>query len=69
MEEVAGDAALLVDPFDVDAIATALSQLIDNRNLAARLGVAARERAGTYSWDRTAELMVAVYNEAAESVR
>lgn len=68
-EEVAGDAALLVDPTDTDAIAAAMERLLDDRALAARLGVAARERAATYSWARSAELAAAVYAEAAESPR
>src|SRR5438105_1342734 len=68
-EEVAGDAALLVDPLDVDAIAEALQRLIDDRALAAALGAAARARASTFTWDRSAELAVAVYAEAIEASR
>ena len=33
MPEVAGDAALLVDPFDVSAIRSAIQAVIDNREL------------------------------------
>ena len=62
--EVAGDAALLVDPLDVDAIAGALQRLLDDRDLAASLGVAARERAATFTWERTSEAMVAAYAAA-----
>ncbi|MEO8425048.1 MAG: glycosyltransferase family 1 protein, partial [Actinomycetota bacterium] len=66
-EEVAGDAALLVDPTDTDAIAAAMQRLLDDSDLSARLGKAARERAATYSWARSAELTAAVYAEAAAS--
>jgi glycosyltransferase involved in cell wall biosynthesis len=68
-EEVAGDAALLVDPTDTDAIAAAMERLLDDRELADRLGAAGRERAAAYSWARSAELAAAVYAEAAERPR
>jgi len=68
-EEVAGDAALLVDPLDVDAIAEALQRLLDDRALAAALGAAARARASTFTWERSAELVVEVYAEAVEASR
>jgi glycosyltransferase involved in cell wall biosynthesis len=63
--EVAGDTALLVDPFDVDAIAGALQRLLSDPDLAARLGAAARERAGAFTWTRTADGMVDAYRTAA----
>ncbi|MGH9118871.1 MAG: glycosyltransferase family 4 protein [Acidimicrobiales bacterium] len=65
-EEVAGDAALLVDPLDVDAIAAAITQVVDRPDLAERLADAGRARAATFTWDRTAELMAAVYTEAVD---
>jgi glycosyltransferase involved in cell wall biosynthesis len=61
--EVAGDAALLVDPLDVQAIAGALQRLLDDPELTARLGQAARARAATFTWERTAELVVAAYRD------
>ncbi len=64
-EEVAGGAARLVDPFDVDAIAGAIHELVSDRDAARRLGEAGRKRAATYTWERTAELVTAVYREAA----
>lgn len=63
--EVAGDAALLVDPLDVDAIAGALRRLLDDADLVARLGAAARARAATFTWARTADAMIAAYRAAA----
>ena len=63
--EVAGDAAMLVDPLDVDAIAAAMQRLLDDPELAERVGVAARERAATFTWARTADAMVAAYRDAA----
>jgi glycosyltransferase involved in cell wall biosynthesis len=64
-EEVAADAALLVDPLDVDTIAGAIERALTDRGLAQRLGEAGRARAATYTWERSAELMAGVYAEAA----
>jgi glycosyltransferase involved in cell wall biosynthesis len=64
-EEVAGDAALLVDPLDVDAIAGAMQRALDDPELASSLGAAAKERAASFTWQRSAELVAAVYLEAA----
>jgi|SRR5581483_7891394 len=62
--EAAGDAAVLVDPSDVDDIAAALQRVLDDDELARRLATAGRERAAQFTWDRTAELVAAVYREA-----
>jgi glycosyltransferase involved in cell wall biosynthesis len=62
--EVAGDTALLVDPLDVDAIAGALERLLTDRDLAGRLGAEARARAQSFTWERTASLVVAAYTSA-----
>jgi len=67
--EVAGDAGLLVDPLDVDAIAGALRRLLDDHDLAARLGDAARRQAATFTWARTAEAMTDAYQAAMEAPR
>lgn len=62
-EEVAGDAAVLVDPRSVDAIAAGLDRILGDEALAADLGARARARAATYTWERSAELTVAAYRE------
>jgi glycosyltransferase involved in cell wall biosynthesis len=56
LPEVCGDAALLVDPTDAAALADALLAVVKDDPLAERLARAGLERAGRYSWDRTAEL-------------
>jgi len=63
--EVAGDAAVLVDPRDESEIARAIDELLEDRALAIRLGDAGRARAALYTWERTAAETVAVYAEAA----
>jgi glycosyltransferase involved in cell wall biosynthesis len=62
--EVAGDAALLVDPLDEGAIATAIEELLEDRARAERLSVAGQARAATFTWERTAAAAMAVYEEA-----
>ena len=64
-EEIAGDAGLVVDPLDVDAIAGALDRVLRDPELAQRLGEAGRARAATYTWERTAALTAEAYSEVA----
>ncbi|MGI9029710.1 MAG: glycosyltransferase family 4 protein [Ilumatobacteraceae bacterium] len=60
-EEVAGGAAVLVDPLDVDAIAAGLD---DATERAPELAVAGRARAAELSWEATATATLAAYREA-----
>lgn len=62
-EEIAGDAALLVDPTDTDEIRDAMRRVVEDEILARELADAARGRAGDYSWERTAELVAEAYRE------
>ncbi len=62
--EVAGDAAVLVDPLDAGAIAEAIERVLDDRELAATLSEKGRRRAATFTWERSAALAVDVYEEA-----
>ena len=66
MEEVAGDAAVLVDPLDANAISEGIARILDDRQLAQDLRSRARARAATFTWDRSAALAAEVYVEAAE---
>lgn len=61
LPDVAGDAALLVDPTDEGAIGAGISALAADTILRARLRDAGRARAAQFSWRRTAELTRAVY--------
>jgi glycosyltransferase involved in cell wall biosynthesis len=64
-EEVAGDAALLIDPHDPATITGALDRLLDDRDLADELGRRGTKRAAELTWRRTAELTAAAYAEVA----
>jgi len=55
MPEIAQDAALLVDPFDVSAIADAMQTLGENEALRERLVGMGNARKNDFSWDKTAE--------------
>ena len=65
MPEVAGDAARLVDPFDVGAIRAALAELLADGDLRADLARRGRERAARFSWERTARETLAIVEAAA----
>jgi glycosyltransferase involved in cell wall biosynthesis len=63
--EVAGDAAVLVDPIDAQALAGALASVLDDPDRAATLGAASRRRAAAFPWSRTADLLDQIFHEAA----
>jgi len=61
LPEVAGDAALLVDPRDSEAIADGLARVARDSELRAVLVRRGLRRADNFSWTRTAELTLRVY--------
>jgi glycosyltransferase involved in cell wall biosynthesis len=64
LPEVAGAAALLFDPRDEAAIASALERLLSDPAEAERLRVAGRARAAQFTWERTARLTLESYARA-----
>ena len=56
MPEVAGDAAVLVDPFDVDSIAEGMKRVMDDC-LRKQLVEKGYERARMFSWDKAANVI------------
>ena len=62
LTEVAGNAALLVDPHDPGAIADAWDTLWRDDHLAARLRRLGLERAECFTWERVAQLTHGVYD-------
>ena len=64
-EEIAEGAGVLVDPRDSDSIRAGLEQALDDDQLRSRLRAAGLRRAAAYRWEKTAELVVAAYREAA----
>ncbi len=61
MEEVAGEAAELVDPRDVESIAAGIERALARRDELRAAGLA---RAQRFTWDATAEATVASYRKA-----
>jgi glycosyltransferase involved in cell wall biosynthesis len=64
LEEVAGDAAVLADPLDPDAIAAALNEAIVRSEELRKRGL---ERARAFDWRDVARQTVAVYREATQA--
>jgi glycosyltransferase involved in cell wall biosynthesis len=64
LPEVAGDAALLVDPRDTHAIAAAIVRLVHDRALRADLRARGLARAATFTWERCANETIHVLAEA-----
>jgi glycosyltransferase involved in cell wall biosynthesis len=64
LPEVAGDAALLFDPHDEDAIAAAIKRLLSDGGEVERLRARGLERARLFSWERTAQLTLESYARA-----
>ena len=61
LPEVLGDAALLVNPSDDQALSQALEGVLTRPDLRERLSRAGRERAGNFTWDKCAEKTVDLY--------
>jgi glycosyltransferase involved in cell wall biosynthesis len=62
--ETAGDAALLIDPFDEAEIAEAIARAIEDEALAARLRAAGLARAAGFTWQRTVDSLMATWRRA-----
>jgi alpha-1,3-rhamnosyl/mannosyltransferase len=64
LPEVAGQAALLVDPLDAGAIADAIEAVLRDPERAARMRAAGLAHSASFSWQRCAELTVEAYRAA-----
>ncbi len=69
LPEVVGDAALAVDPFDVEAIASAMQRVIESPALREELSIKGQARAETFDWRETARKTLAIYQEVAQETR
>jgi len=66
MPEVAGDAAVLVDPYDLEEVVSEMSKLLQDDKLREELGKKGMERASRYSWERTSEQYLELYREVCD---
>ena len=69
LPEVVGDAALAVDPLDVNALAGAIKRLMNDSALRKELSCKGQERAGSFNWRETALKTLEVYEEVGQSRR
>jgi glycosyltransferase involved in cell wall biosynthesis len=65
LPEQAGDAALLFDPFSVEAIAEVLQRMATDEHLRQDLIEKGKKRLDDFNWERTAKAYRAVYRRAA----
>jgi glycosyltransferase involved in cell wall biosynthesis len=64
LPEVAGDAALLIDPTDVDELADAMQRVLSDASLSDELRKRGLRRASHFTWERTARETLDVYRIA-----
>lgn len=63
LPELVGEAGLLVELGDVRRLASSISRLLEDDQLAGRCREAGLDRARSYGWERTAELTLACWRE------
>jgi glycosyltransferase involved in cell wall biosynthesis len=61
LPEIVGDAALQVDPYDIDALAAAMRRVLNDTDLQADMCAKGIVQAGKFSWLETAKRTHAVY--------
>jgi glycosyltransferase involved in cell wall biosynthesis len=64
LDEVGGDAALPLEDTTPDGIAARLAEVLADPDALAARGAAGRERAGAFTWARTAAETLAAYRDA-----
>jgi len=65
LQEVAGGAAILVDPRSVDDMADGCARLLEDGSERQRTSLSGKERAAGFTWDLTARLTVRAWREMA----
>ena len=63
LPEVAGDACLLVDPYDADEISHGIAELLESQTRRDELSRRGLERARRFTWPQVAEQTVRVYKQ------
>lgn len=65
LPEIAGDAALLIDPHSVADLRAALESILTSPGLRARLAANARKRASAFRWETAARASLEFFSEVA----
>lgn len=63
LPEIVGEAAILVNPEDVDNMAEAISGLLKDETLQNRMKIMGKKRASEFTWDKTAAETLSLYRE------
>jgi len=66
MPEIAGDAGILIDPYDVNSLAEGMYRVLTNDGLRRDLKKKSLQRAKLFSWERCARETLKVYEELYE---
>jgi glycosyltransferase involved in cell wall biosynthesis len=66
LPEVVGDAALLVDPHDVDELTFAMWRVLNDSNLRYEMSEKGLKQANSFSWERAARETLAIYQQVFE---
>jgi glycosyltransferase involved in cell wall biosynthesis len=61
LPEVAGGAALMVDPFDVDALAQAMARALEDADLRQKMVAKGLAQAGQFTWERAARQLLDLF--------
>ena len=67
MAEVVGDAALLIDPYEPEAIAEAMARVLRDEGLRRDLRARGFARARQFSWERSVRRIHQIYQEVLAS--
>ena len=62
--EIAGGAALLIDPLDVGSIENAMMQILADSDLTDRLRIAGKKQAANFHWSATASSLLEIFEDA-----
>ena len=66
MPEIAGGAAVLFDPHDLDSIANGMFSILSSEEEAFNIGRRGLKRAGDFSWEKTGRKTLDVIHEVVE---
>ena len=61
LPEVVGDAGIMIDPYDIDGLASSMYKVLSNDELKADMVKKGLERAKMFSWEKTAKETLQVY--------
>lgn len=67
LKEVAQDAAVIVDPENIDEIAQAIQKIVGNKTYAKKLSEKGLQQAKKFSWKKTADETIASYKKTLSS--